>query len=64
MQPTALFFSGKFHGQRSLVGYNPWGHKELDTTKQLTQKLTFAHIWKNTFDLHLVSQGASKPTLF
>ena len=20
------------HGQRSLVGYNPWGHKELDMT--------------------------------
>ena len=20
------------HGQRSLVGYSPWGHKELDTT--------------------------------
>ena len=23
----------KFHGQRSLVGYSPWGHKELDTTE-------------------------------
>ena len=22
-----------FHGQRSLVGYSPWGHKELDTTE-------------------------------
>ena len=22
-----------FHGQRSLEGYNPWGHKELDTTE-------------------------------
>ena len=22
--------------QRSLVGYSPWGHKELDTTKQLS----------------------------
>ena len=21
------------HGQRSLVGYSPWGHKELDTTE-------------------------------
>ena len=21
------------HGQRSLVGYSPWGHKELDVTK-------------------------------
>ena len=23
------------HGQRSLVGYGPWGHKELDTTERL-----------------------------
>ena len=29
----------EFHGQRSLVGYIPWGSKELDTTEQLT--LTF-----------------------
>ena len=26
----------KPHGQRSLVGYSPWGHKESDTTKQLS----------------------------
>ena len=24
------------HGQRSLVGYSPWAHKESDTTEQLT----------------------------
>ena len=24
------------HGQRSLVGYSPWDHKELDMTEQLT----------------------------
>ena len=23
------------HGQRSLMGYSPWGHKELDMTEQL-----------------------------
>ena len=26
----------KFHGWRSLVGYNPWGHKESDTTERLS----------------------------
>ena len=26
----------KTHGQRSPVGYSPWGHKELETTEQLT----------------------------
>ena len=25
----------RIHGQRSLVGYSPWGHKESDTTEQL-----------------------------
>ena len=29
---TAVFLPGEFHGQRSLVGYSPWGHKELDMT--------------------------------
>ena len=24
------------HGQRSLVGYSPWGHKESDTTERLS----------------------------
>ena len=28
-----VFLPGKSHGQRSLVGYSPWGHKELDTTR-------------------------------
>ena len=31
--PTPVFLPGKFHGQRSLVGYSPWGHKESDMTK-------------------------------
>ena len=26
----------RIHRQRSLVGYSPWGHKELDMTEQLT----------------------------
>ena len=32
-QPTPVFLPGKFHGQRSLVGYSPWGHKEVDMTE-------------------------------
>ena len=33
------------HGQRSLVGYSPWGRKESDTTKQLstTQYVIYIH---------------------
>ena len=28
------------HGQRTLVGYSPWGHEESDTTEQLTLSFT------------------------
>ena len=35
-QPTPVFLPGKFHGQRSLVGYNPWGCPESDMTVQLS----------------------------
>ena len=34
-QPTPLFLPGELHGQRSLVGYSPWGRKESDTAEQL-----------------------------
>jgi len=34
-QPTPVFLPGKSHGQWNLVGYSPWGHKELDMTEQL-----------------------------
>ena len=26
-QPTPVLLPGESHGQRSLVGYSPWGHK-------------------------------------
>ena len=26
-----------FHGQKSLVGYSPWGHKESDTIEHKAQ---------------------------
>ena len=29
------------HGQRSLVGYSPWGPKELDTTEQLSKHTAY-----------------------
>ena len=31
-----LMDRGESHGQRSLVGCNPWGHKESGTTERLT----------------------------
>ena len=38
-QPTPVFLAGESHGRRSLAGYSPWGHKESDTTEQLTHTL-------------------------
>ena len=34
-QPTPVLLPGKSYGWRSLVGYNPWGCKELHTTEWL-----------------------------
>ena len=39
--PTPIFLIGEFYGQRSLAGYSLWGHKESDTTEQLTLYIIF-----------------------
>ena len=33
MATHSVFLPGKSHGQRSLVGYYPWGRKKADTTE-------------------------------
>ena len=33
-QPTPVFLPGESHGQKSLVGYSPWGLKESDMSEQ------------------------------
>ena len=32
-QSPPVYLPGESHGQRSLEGYSPWGHKELDMTE-------------------------------
>ena len=44
-QPTLVFLPRKFYGQSSLVGYSPWGCKELDTTEHLKNKAMFELIF-------------------
>ena len=34
-QPTPVSLPGKSHGQRTLAGFRPCSHKELDTTEGL-----------------------------
>ena len=47
--PGSIPGSGRSHGQRSLIGCSPWGHKETDTTGQLT------HLSLNICHYRLVS---------
>ena len=47
-QPTSVFFPIKFHGQRSLVGYSPWGSQKVgrDSTHadtQIKQLVWYSH---------------------
>ena len=53
-QPTPVLLPGKSHGQRSLVGYSPWGRKELDTMSDFH----FTHLFLLLLhQLHLRSLG-------
>ena len=36
MATHSSILSGEFHGQRSLMGYSPWGHKSQTWLKQLS----------------------------
>ena len=38
-QPTPIVLAGGSHGQRTLVGYSPRGHRESDMTEQLSLSL-------------------------
>ena len=53
-QPFPVFLPGKFHGQRSLAGYSPCGHKELDMT-ELSLSLSHTH----TYTQPLQGRGSS-----
>ena len=44
MATHSSVLAGEFRGQRSLVGYSPWGCKESDTNEQLTLN---PHAWKH-----------------
>ena len=63
-QPTSAFLPGDSHGQRSLVGYNPWGLKELDTTEATQhacmQCLSF-FMWTPTVSFSSSEQLCSHP---
>ena len=47
-QPTPVFLLENPHGQRSLVGYNPWGHKESNRTERLSTATKQQKLYKTT----------------
>ena len=51
-QPTLVFLPGETHGQRSLAGYGPRGHKVSDTTERLSLTWELSMILK---DKHLAN---------
>ena len=42
--PTPVFLPGELHGQRSLMGYRPWGLKKSDMTEWLTFWFTLLYL--------------------
>ena len=44
-QSTPGSFPGESHGQRSLAGFSPWGHKESDMTERLTHSRYLITYW-------------------
>ena len=62
-QPTPVFLPRETHGQRSLAGYSPWGHKELDTTQRLS-KHTLKDGFTSMFFYHVSSINTQKPLIF
>ena len=60
-QSTTESLPGKSHGQRSLVGCSPWGHKELGTTEWLTH--THTHTHTHTYIVQLVIDSKSSSSV-
>ena len=59
-QPIPVFLPGESRGQRSLVGYSPWGRKELDTTERLTLLLFTYYYYMSDSRLGVIDQGAPR----
>ena len=44
-QPTPVILPGKFHGQKKLGSYSPWGHKESNMTEWPTHRDSKSGFW-------------------
>ena len=58
-QPTPVFLPEKFHGQRGMVGYSPWGHKKVG--HNLVTKHTHTSVLKSVVQQWIPSSSSSPP---
>ena len=69
-QPSQVFLPGESHGQGSLVGYSPYGHKESDTTEMTQHSISntqFALLLASVFVINeslLIHYYSLKPTVY
>ena len=69
-QPAPEFLPRKFHRQRSLADYSPWGHKESDRTEYSAQGVwavpwitwPCVRLWEDGLDFSLCFQRSGSPT--
>ena len=55
-QPTPVVLPGKCHGQSSLVGYGPWGHRRVGCNLAIKQqKKTIYYRTASTIGLELIT---------
>ena len=65
-QPTPVFLPGQFHGQRSLVGYRPWGCKESDVTEHthtLAYPQDLKQFWHETGIYYMLNKWINEPKI-
>ena len=51
-QPAPVFLPRESRGQRRLVGYSPWGHKESDMTEVTEHTVGLKAVSSETSDLY------------
>ena len=59
---TPFLHAWRIHGQKSLAGYSPWGHKESDTTEVTEHNTTFEDnsVLQEIFEIFYCNQDFNK----
>ena len=54
LQPTPVFLLVESHGQRGLVGYSPWGHKEFVTIEKQWHEVRVEVLFLHVHLFHII----------